>query len=380
MKKKILLTASLFTGTLAAAGIVYLYGLLPEKAETAQPARQKEAPLVGIITVAPARISEAVELTGSVEPYRVARLASPAEGPVEQIRVREADRVEKGETLASIGRTKGIDASIASLEEELKKEEDNLGRIRQLVEIDALPGEQLDQASAAYEKVRALLVNAEERALDYVITAPWAGVISSVNVTEGEFVAPRVVLLEMYDPATLVIRASVPETHAADVRAGMPVEVRLDAYPDARVQGRIQRIYPYLDPRLRTRTMEIVLDEPVRILPGMFARLEVLFKSEDNAVAVPLEALVDTPEGRAVFLFEDGKAVTRAVETGMEKGNRVQIVAGIRPGDRVIVSGNEKLKNGAEVRIAGGEQPGAAKNKGMAGNPAGLPGKTGGGQ
>ncbi len=380
MKKKILLTASLFTGTLAAAGIVYLYGLLPEKAETAQPARQKEAPLVGIITVAPARISEAVELTGSVEPYRVARLASPAEGPVAQIRVREADRVEKGETLASIGRTKGIDASIASLEEELKKEEDNLGRIRQLVEIDALPGEQLDQASAAYEKVRALLVNAEERALDYVITAPWAGVISSVNVTEGEFVAPRVVLLEMYDPATLVIRASVPETHAADVRAGMPVEVRLDAYPDARVQGRIQRIYPYLDPRLRTRTMEIVLDEPVRILPGMFARLEVLFKSEDNAVAVPLEALVDTPEGRAVFLFEDGKAVTRAVETGMEKGNRVQIVAGIRPGDRVIVSGNEKLKNGAEVRIAGGEQPGAAKNKGMAENPAGLPGKTGGGQ
>ncbi len=384
MNKKTILIITLILGALAAAGIVFFDGVpsgkTSEKTVMEQPGKQKQPPQVRVIPATRSNISKTLELTGSVEPYRVALLASPAEGPVVDVRVREGDRVAAEDSLLSIGRKKGVEALIVSLQEELKKEEDNLNRTRQLVESQALPGEELDQAKAAYEKVRALLIKAEETVLDYIIKAPWAGVVSQVKVKEGEFVAPRAVLLEIYDPASLVIRASIPEKHAAEVTAGMHVDVRLDAYPGKVVPGRIERVYPYLDARLRTRTVEIGLEEGFHLLPGMFARLKVLLKSEEEAVTVPVEALVDTPKGQVVFVVEDGKAVARMVKTGIEAGNRIQIVSGIQPGDKVIVAGNEKLKNGAEVRLAEAGKSGNGQNITMAEPAAERPGKTGDGE
>ncbi|MGM0654989.1 MAG: efflux RND transporter periplasmic adaptor subunit [Thermodesulfobacteriota bacterium] len=264
----------LIIGVLAVAGIFFIRGVGPSgESETSQSNNQKKPPRVRAIAATKAAISSGLELTGSVEPYRVARLASPAEGPVADIRVREADRVKAGDSLLFIGRKKGADALITSLREELKKEEDNLRRTRQLVEGEALPGEQLDQAGSAFEKVHAQLVQAEETARDYAIYAPWEGVVSRVNVI-------------------------------------------------------------------------------------------------DDAVIVPLEALVTTPKGQVVFVVEDGRAVARAVKTGIEADNRIQLVSGIQPGDKVIIAGNEKLKSGVDVSLAVDKKSGTGKNKAMAEQPA----------
>lgn len=360
----------LILGTLAVAGVFLVRVFASDKPETSQSSKQRQPPIVEVVTASKTTVSLGLELTGSVEPYRVARLASPAEGPLLNIRVREGDRVKAGDALLSIGRKKGVDALIASLREETKKEEDNLRRTSQLVESEALPGEQLDQARAAHEKVRAQLVKAEETAQDYAIMAPWSGVVSRVIVKDGEFVAPRAALLEMYDPSSLIILAAVPEKHAAGIAVNMPVDVRLDAYPGGVLKGRVERVYPYLDPRLRTRTIEIVLDKPVDFIPGMFARLKVLLKTVNEAVIVPVEALVTTPKGPVVFVVEDGKAVRRPVETGIEEGNRIQIITGVHPGDKVIVAGNEKLKDGIIVRLSGGEKSGNRKNRNMTVEPA----------
>ncbi len=365
---------------IAAVAVVFFDDIPNGNSETPQPARQKQPPRVGVVTASKTNISKTLELTGSIEPYRVAKLGSPAEGPVVGVRVREGDSVKAGEPLVSIGRKKGVHALIFALREELKKEQDNLTRTRQLVESEALPGEELDQAKAAYEKVRAQLAQAEETASDYMITAPWAGVVFRVNVRDGEFVAPRAVLLEMYDPASLVVRAAVPEKYAAEVAPGMRVEVNLDAYPKDVVRGRIERVYPYLDPRLRTRTVEIILVEDLNLLPGMFARLHFILQDLGDVITLPAEALVDKPNGRVVFVVEEGKAVARAVETGIESGNLVQIAAGIQVGDKVVISGNEKLKDGAEVQIGGGRNPGGENNNGNAESPAGQKNNEGGGR
>jgi RND family efflux transporter MFP subunit len=362
MKTRTILITLIF-GMLVVAAVFLVRAFASDKPEASQSSKQKQPPLVETVTASKTTLSLGLELTGSVEPYRIARLASPAEGPVLDIRVREGDRAKTGDALLSIGRKKGVDALINSLREELKKEQDNLNRTRQLVESEALPGEQLDQVRAAYEKIRAQLVKAEETAQDYIIEAPWEGVVSHLFVKDGEFVAPRVPLLEMYDPSSLVIRAAAPEKHAAGIDVNMPVEVRFDAYSGCIFKGRVERVYPYLDPRLRTRTMEIVLDEPIDLIPGMFARLKVLLKTVNEAVTVPAEALVTTPKGQVSFVVEDGKAIRRSVETGIEEGNRIQIITGIRPDEKVIVAGNEKLKNNTAVRLAGAGKPGSQKNQ-----------------
>lgn len=110
---------------------------------------KKKPVQVKVSTAAMESIAEIIELTGSVVPQRIARLASPAEGPVMNLWVREGDRVKAGDVILLIGRREGIEAQITSQQETVKKEEENLGRTEQLVKSEAIPGEELDRARAA---------------------------------------------------------------------------------------------------------------------------------------------------------------------------------------------------------------------------------------
>ncbi|MGM0540445.1 MAG: efflux RND transporter periplasmic adaptor subunit [Thermodesulfobacteriota bacterium] len=374
--KPILLTA-LILAMLGAGTIFIISGLPFAKNETSQEKKSPKAPVVEVTTAKKTSVSRRLELSGTVEAYQVARLASPAEGPVRNIRVREGDKVSAGTKLMDIGRKQGAEALVTSLLEELEKEKKNLNRIQRLVNKDAIAEEELDQAKTAYEQVRAQLVQARESAEDYTITAPWDGVVSRLEVKEGEFAVPRAVLMEMYDPDSLVIRAAAPERYAAEIKADMRVDIRLDAYPKETVQGRITRIYPYLDSGMRTRTMEIVPNESLALLPGMFARLQVVLEEQDVAVVVPKEAIVSTPEGKAVFVVQEGKAEKREVQTGIEEEKHTQIVSGLNTGEKVVVSGNQKLKPGVAVRLEQGKKPAKKESGDGTEQPAKQKGKAG---
>jgi len=320
------------------------------------------------VRVAPATvesIADILELSGSIVPQKIARLASPAEGPVMNLQVREGDRVKAGDILLSIGRREGIEAQITSYQESVNKEEENLNRTKQLVESQALPGEELDRAKAAYENARAQLVRTMEAAQDYSVIAPWSGIVSKVNIRDGDYVVPRAPLIEVYDPANLIIETAVPERYSAQLRNGLNLTVRLDAFPDSVFKARISRIYPFLEERMHTRTIEAEIDAKISILPGMFARLQLPLNMIDNAVVVPSQAVLVQPSGGRVVFVVDADTVSRhTVEIGIEQDNRIQVVFGIASGDVVVVAGNEKLKPGAEVRVI---QSGA-KSKGAEGN------------
>lgn len=353
MRQKIFRT--IMVGILVAGAVFAVRGISSSQKETAVPLPQKKAAEVRVVSAARSAIARSLDLTGSVEPYRIAQVASPAEGPVMNLRVWEGDRVQGGDLLLAVGRKKGIDALIVSLREDLKKDEDNFKRIQTLVQADALPGEQLDLARSNLEKAKSQLIKAEETMGDYSIVAPWAGVVSRVKVKDGDFVGPRAPLIEIYDPRSLIIRVAVPETFAAHIRNEMPIKVSLDAFPDAVFGARVVRLYPYLDPRMRTRTLEAKVTEPVDLLPGMFARLKLQLEAVADAVIVPIEAVIVTPRGKRVaFIAKEGKALRRELVTGIEEGGKVQIIEGISAGEAVIVSGNEKLTDGTDIQVRGG--------------------------
>ncbi len=145
-------------------------------------------------------ISSTIELTGSVEATRVARLASPAEGPVSNCCVREGDLVKEGQNLLSIGRKKATEALLQSAKQDLKTEQDELARIEQLVESGAIPRDQLDLAKAKQKRAVAQLEKMQESSDDYEVVTPWDGVISKVMVADGNYVVPRTVMVEIFDP------------------------------------------------------------------------------------------------------------------------------------------------------------------------------------
>ena len=352
MKKRWLITAGVIIGILFIGGLWKFLG--QEKAGDATK-QKKPLPMVAAQEVKTMPISRTVELTGSVTATQAARLASPGEGPVQNCRVREGDEVKRGQRLITIGRSGAAAAQVTASAESLKEQAAELNRVKILVQSGAIPGSQLDSARAKFEGARALLAKARESAGDYSVEAPWDGVVSKVLVKDGDFVAPRAPLVEMYDPGSLVIRFAVPEAQSSEVFKGMPVDVHLDAHPNKNFQGKISRVYPDLDTKSRTRTVEAELDYPIALIPGMFARLKLPLQTVADATVVPREAVIVTPNGeRIAFIIKDGKALRRKLETGIEGDGRVQIISGLQPGEKVVVAGNEKLRDGMEVKAQGG--------------------------
>ena len=296
-----------------------------------------------------------IELTGSVEAVRTARIASPAQGPIVGCEIREGDVVEEGRILLTIGRQESAEERVAAARGELTQEEEEFKKIDKLVRSGAVPGERLDETRLRVAEARARLREAHEKVEDFRIRAPWTGKVSRVFVTEGHFASPREDLVEMFDPENLVIRFVVPERDAMMVEAGMEITVSLDAYSDRTFRAKITRLYPELDRNTRTRTVEATLIEDVDTAPGMFARLIVPIETVEDAVVVPDAAIVVTPQQeRIVFIVKNGKVSRREVKTGIEHRHEVQITRGIAAGDSVVVSGNWKLRDGMKVRILNG--------------------------
>jgi multidrug efflux pump subunit AcrA (membrane-fusion protein) len=376
---------------------------------------------------------ESVVIAATVEgpisycPWREGdRVESTADGPTKLVEIsREVYRAEvkAAEAALEVATAKLEDLKAGTRPEEILKAAEtvrqldesanfaksDLERITQLVESGSLPGEALDKARVEYVAEQAKLSAAKRnlemleagytrtaiavqeavvkeadakldlaraRLNECVIFAPFSGTITRVHVRPGDMAAPRAPLLEMADLSSLVIRVAVPEAHASAVREGTEAAVFLDALPGKSFAGKVTRLYPELDRRMRTRTVELVLGEPVSLFPGMFARVRLELESVDEAVTVPLQAISVTPAGRqAVYVVVEGKAVQRQVQTGIEQVGRVQLLTGLEAGEQVVVAGQEKLKDGVEVRVAGPGKP-AGKPEAVTSTPAGSEGAT----
>ncbi len=329
--------------------------------QSAAPKKQSPPPAVSVDRIQPGPFTRSIELTGSVEPTRVATLSSPAEGPVMECAIREGDRVAADQVLLRIGRDTSAAASLAAAREELERQKREFERIKALVEEKALAAEQLDMARSSLENARAALARAQQVSSDYDVRAPWPGLVSRVHVADGKYIAPRAPLIDLFDPSSLVLRFQVPERYALAVKEGDELQARFDALPyqspDQSHHLNIVRAYPELDRRLRQRTFEASLPlDTEEFRPGFFARIHVDLERIENALSVPVEAVAQNADGRpVVYTVVDGAAVAKVIETGFDQGGRVLVSQGLAPGDAVIVRGIERIRSGTKVQVAGAE-------------------------
>lgn len=304
------------------------------------------------------------------------------------------DDLKAGSRPEEINQAEG---SVRDLEESTAFAKNDLDRIAQLVERGALPGEDLEKARVVYVTAQSKLTAAKEKLAmlksgptrtaiaiqealvkeaeaklsmaraklaEGILLAPFKGMITKVLVRPGDFATAKSPLMEIIDPASLVIRFSVPEIWASSLRIGMKVLVALDVYPDKVFAAKINRLYPELDTRMRTRTAEAILESGLPLMPGMFARLELVLATVEEAVVVPDQAVKISPQGEQIAFTVNGeKAVRRKIKTGIEEGGKIQILEGLRVGEEVIVAGHEKLKEGQAVRIGKPGQDMAAGGK-----------------
>lgn len=328
--------------------------LLSACGQSESPGKPAPPAVVTVEKVVPGSFTRSIELTGSVEPTRVATLSSPAEGPVMECNIREGDAVKIDQVLLRIGRKGSASAELTAAREELQRQSREFDRIQSLVSEKALPAEQLDMARSNLENARAAFAQAQQVSSDYNVRAPWSGLVSRLHVADGKYVAPRAPLVDLFDPSSLVLRFQVPERYAIVVQEGDLLHARFDAFPKQSFETQVVRAYPELDRRLRQRTFEAALPlDTHNFKPGFFARIEMDLEQVKQAVTVPLVAITrDSAGQQLVYIAEAGKAVARPVETGFEQNGRVLIQQGLASGDAVIVQGIERISDGVAVQVA----------------------------
>ena len=185
----------------------------------------------------------------------------------------------------------------------------------------------------------------------FTIASPISGVIAELGVREGMTVAPGAPLFRIVDLSTVWVNAEVPETQAARVRPGEPVQARVAAYPEAVFEGRVGAILPEVNAATRTLRARIELANPGgRLKPGMFANVSFAGAQAREAVLVPSEAVIRTGE-RSLVIVDAGKGAFRAasVEVGREAGGQSEIRKGLNVGDRVVLSGQFLLDSEASL-------------------------------
>jgi membrane fusion protein (multidrug efflux system) len=313
------------------------------------PTEESEETLeVEVRLLAPQRLEERLATTGTVQAEERVEIRPEISGTLEKILFEEGARVERGQLLVK------IDDEQLTAERDRAHHRLELARMREARESDLLDQGLISQDD--YDRTRSELnvLEAELRLTEAQlektrIRAPFRGLIGLRRVSEGAALTPqtRIVTLQALD--TVKIDFSVPERYAGRIRAGDTVDFRVEGLEETFV-GEIYAVEPAVDPNTRSLMARAQTANPDGVLlPGAFADIEVVVHEIEDALAVPATAIIPELGGKKVFVVEEGRAQPRPVETGIRAESEVQILRGLVPGDRVIVTGVQRLSTGLVV-------------------------------
>ena len=357
---------------------------------------RNQKPVVEVATAAKADAGERQSLlnaSGYVTPRRRATIAAKITGRVTSVLFDEGTHVRQGQLLATLddsdvkralesakAERESAQAAIADYVVQLKNAKIQLGRAEQLQKAGVQTQEALDNATTTTESLNAKIalakqqvvfaearINEAQQAVDNtVIRAPFDGIVVSKDAQVGEMVSPisagggftRTGIATIVDMNSNEIEVDVNESYIARVESNQPVTATLDAYPDWQIPAKVRTVIPTADRQKATVKVRIsFLKLDPKILPDM--GVKVSFLAEEKPVAKGPEAKTYIPKAAVrgdagnsfVFLVHDGKVERRAVRLGMDRGSDVAVMAGIVPGDALVVSGPATLRDGDKVEI-----------------------------
>lgn len=310
---------------------------------------------VAVQPVARRDLSRSVTVAGPVQPVRTIGVNSQTAGTVLEVRVQEGDRVAAGALLARLD-AREAEAQLARAGATLEGAVAAFRRDSALHAGTIVTAAELERSRAAYQVAQSEVTLWETRRAFTRITAPSAGVVTAKLVEAGSAVTPNQRLFDLADVSLLVVRVQVSELDVVHLAAGARVVVRLDAFPAARIDGSVRRVFPSADPQSRLVPVEVALGPRPRGLdlkPGFLARIEFALERRAGALATPAAAVGVGSTGPFVYVVAGDTVAIRGVELGLTTEGWVEVRKGLAEGERVVVSGHSNLRPGAPVQVSG---------------------------
>lgn len=290
------------------------------------------------------------EVPGKVVSVFEATLASKVTGLVEKLRVKEGDRVKSGDTLIVLD-SRDLRARMQQAQADLDNARDHYHRTQQLFNEQLAARQDMDNAERTL-KVAEAAKNAIEANLTYtMIKAPFDGVITDKITEVGELATPGRPLLNMEDDRHLRLEVTVAAADLGALRVGQTVSIMLDAFGGEILEGRIAEILPAADPATHTVTVKADVAWRAGLKSGLFGRMSFPVGTT-NRLAVPLTAVERRADLARLYVINDDDIIqARLVKLGAVRGEQIDILSGLDPGERILARAADGL-DGARFQVA----------------------------
>ncbi len=306
---------------------------------------------VTAITVEHKALNASTILIGTLTTPHQTQVFNQEEGQIIKLPYREGDWVEKGAELVRLD-PEIIRAELIKATAQLRQAEVDLIRMEKLLARKAASEDEVARSRTALGLARAELDLQHILMARTTIKAPFAGVISERWKKAGDVVAAHTHILTLIDPSVLSVELHVSELLLPELQANDPVKISIDALGKQSFTGQIKRIYPVIDPQTRQGRVEVELHPvPRGARPGQLARITFTTQKTIGLI-VPFASLQHDSQGAFVYRIDDqGTARRVSVSTGLQVGDKIEILEGLLKGDRVVLSGLINVQDGQAVRI-----------------------------
>jgi membrane fusion protein (multidrug efflux system) len=340
-------------------------------------------PAVEVAKVESMTLVDETQAVGSLRSRQGVILRPEVGGRVKQIFFNDGQRVRKGQLMVQFD-DQLPQAQLAQSRAELSIAEANHKRNQELVAQNFISQRSLDESAAALEVSRAKLSLAQATLQRLQVLAPFDGIAGLKQINVGDYLKDGADMVNVEDIDAVLLDFRLPERFQTKIRAGQKAQLTVDALPGRPFSAIIQAVDPLIEPNGRSVGVRGCIDNRQQQLrPGMFARVNAVFGSRENALVIPEEAII--PQGGRTFVVKivpgdkpEVKVSERvAVKVGLRLPGKVEILEGLSAGDTVVTAGHQRLqKDGTAVRVVDLSQPGGGR---PAGGPPGAGGPGAGG-
>ena len=360
-------TLILIAAVILVVGGIWAYKIFTLHALQARMATMMIPPATVSTAIAPSTVwQRQFHAVGSLAAVQGVTVSNQIEGAVAKIAFESGRHVKAGDVLVEED-VSTDEAQLAGLVAQADLAKITLARSRELRANDTNSQAELDSAEGQFRAAGSAVDN--ERAVigKKTIKAPFSGLLGIRQVNLGQFLPAGgpIVTLQALDP--IYVNFTLPQQDVADLHVGQAVRVSIDAYPGTVFEGKVNALNSKVDDATRNLQVQATLSNAdERLLPGMFAGVDLILPREDHFVTLPETAIVYNPYGNAVYVIERTKtgsgsellvARQHFVTLGETRGDEVAVVKGINAGDEVVTSGQLKLHNGSPVVVNNAVQP-----------------------
>jgi len=300
---------------------------------------------------------EKISSIGVAEALQGVDISGSESGNVVEVLFDSGTKVKAGQPLVKLDTSKE-DADLKATMAQIPAAKTDLDRKKQLIKTGAISQFDLDDAQSKYDSLVAQSGSLKATIARRTLKAPFGGILGIRKVNLGQYLQPGDQVASLQDLSVMRLRFLVAQKDYGKIKLDQPIDASFDAYPGEVFKGQISTIEPSVKYQSGIIPIQATIpNSEEKLLPGMYASLNVLLPDHSKKIVVPAGAITFNLYGESVYVVDQASGTVKqvTVQTGATRNNAVVIEKGLKAGDMVVVAGQLKLSNGSKVKVVEGQ-------------------------